>query len=276
LQPAEKISEKQAALPPPKPKAAPPAEPEAPAETKAAEPPAEEPKEKAAAEAPPMPTREERPKPRPEKAEQRPEPKPQREAKREPQREAKPRPRPANDRIADLLDKPTPPAEGESEFDPKRIAALLNRDPTAGGLPRDDAPREPWRRPSSLQEQALGAAPDAPRQETYGAREGRDSRMSASDVDAFRAQISRCWTPPVGGLGRDALIVKLRIGLNEDGTLTGPPEVSNSHPSPFFRPAADSAVRAVFQCQPYRMPPEKYGQWRDMLLNFDPSRMYGG
>jgi hypothetical protein len=52
--------------------------------------------------------------------------------------------------------------------------------------------------------------------------------------------------------------------------------VVNGHNSPFFPPAADSAVRAVFQCQPYRMPSAKYGEWRDMLLNFDPSRMYGG
>ena len=109
-----------------------------------------------------------------------------------------------------------------------------------------------------------------------GAAEGRDAQMSASDIDALRAQISRCWAPPVGGLGGDAIVVKLHIVLNEDGTLSRAPEVVNSHSSPFFPPAADSAVRAVFQCQPYRMPSAKYSEWRDMLLNFDPSRMYGG
>jgi hypothetical protein len=35
-------------------------------------------------------------------------------------------------------------------------------------------------------------------------------------------------------------------------------------------------MRAVMQCQPYRMPAEKYDQWRDMLLTFDPRQMYGG
>ena len=44
--------------------------------------------------------------------------------------------------------------------------------------------------------------------------------------------------------------------------------------SPFFQAAADSAVRAVFQCQPYELPSEKYALWRDMILNFDPSDMY--
>ena len=36
----------------------------------------------------------------------------------------------------------------------------------------------------------------------------------------------------------------------------------------------DSAVRAVYQCQPYALPSEKYALWRDMILNFDPSDMY--
>ena len=38
--------------------------------------------------------------------------------------------------------------------------------------------------------------------------------------------------------------------------------------------AADSAVRAVYQCQPYTLPSDKYALWRDMILNFDPSDMY--
>jgi hypothetical protein len=153
---------------------------------------------------------------------------------------------------------------------------LLNRDPTAGERPQEEGPRKPWRRPSSLEEQVSGATREVPRRDAYGAPEGRDERMGADDVAAFRGQISRCWSPPVGGLGGDAIVVKLRIMLNQDGTVTRPPELANDFSSPFFRPAADSAIRAVLQCQPYRMPPEKYGQWRDMLLTFDPSQMYGG
>jgi hypothetical protein len=33
-------------------------------------------------------------------------------------------------------------------------------------------------------------------------------------------------------------------------------------------------VRAVYQCQPYTLPSDKYALWRDMILNFDPSDMY--
>ena len=48
--------------------------------------------------------------------------------------------------------------------------------------------------------------------------------------------------------------------MNEDGTLIGYPTVANSGSSPFFQAAADSAVRAVYQCQPYELPSEKYAR----------------
>jgi hypothetical protein len=183
------------------------------------------------------------------------------------------------DKIADLIQQPPkqPQRREKSEkFDPDRISALLDRDPNTRPERReaeDNAADAPWRQPRSLEEQATGNA--EPRM-AYGAPEGRDSRMSANEIDAFRAQISKCWTPPVGGLGSDRIVVKLRIGLREDGSLAHPPEVANQAASPFFRPAAESAIRAVMQCQPYTMPAEKYDQWRDMLLTFDPRQMYGG
>jgi hypothetical protein len=272
LPPSEKLSEKAAALPPPKPKAPPPQESAAKPDRQEPERAAERQAEKAPA-TPPRPAQAEQPKPQRHDA-RREEARRPREEKPKP-REAAPKPKPQQDKIAELIDKPTPPAQGKSDFDPDRIAALLNRDPTAGGAAVYEEPREPWRRPSTLEEQA-GGLTEQPERFAHGAPEGGDNRMSANEIDAFRAQISRCWTPPVGGLGGDPIIVKLRIALKEDGSLIRPPEVSNQLGSPFFRPAADSAVRAVMQCQPYHMPPKKYGQWRDMLLTFDPRHMYGG
>jgi hypothetical protein len=107
-----------------------------------------------------------------------------------------------------------------------------------------------------------------------GQSTGTEMTMSINELDALRARISDCWTPPPGGLGADAIVVKIRLRLNPDGTLEGYPTVANSNASPFFQAAADSAVRAVFQCQPYTLPAEKYALWRDMILNFDPSQMY--
>ena len=57
--------------------------------------------------------------------------------------------------------------------------------------------------------------------------------------------------------------------------LAAPPKVVNNASSPVFRDAADSAVRALVQCEPYILPPDKYaGGWEHMILTFDPARMF--
>ena len=278
----------------PKPAEPKPAEPKV-AEPKPAEPKPEPEKKVAAAKPEPLPEakREDGHKPKPEKQAEpkpkKPEPKPAEpktaEAKPEPQPERDTTP--FRDRIADLLkhppeeqkpqpQQPAPPAQTKRDFDPAQIQALLNRDPKAGTPAAQDGPKEPWRKPSSLQDQAAGIDQQAPPREAQGAPSGQDARMSASDIDMFRSQISRCWTPPVGGLGAEDIVVKLRIELNKDGTLVRPPTIANAGGSSFFTAAADSAMRAVFQCQPYTMPADKFTQWHDMLLNFDPRQMYGG
>ncbi|HXG78141.1 MAG TPA: cell envelope integrity protein TolA, partial [Methyloceanibacter sp.] len=120
--------------------------------------------------------------------------------------------------------------------------------------------------------------PVMPKEETpekvRGQSNGTEMTMSVNEIDALRARIAQCWSPPPGGLGAEQIVVKLRLKLNEDGTLVGYSTIANRGSSPFFQAAADSAVRAVFQCQPYSLPPEKYALWRDMILNFDPSDMY--
>ena len=138
------------------------------------------------------------------------------------------------------------------------MAALLNKLPDAASEARtEDAP------------------PDTPRKKVKGQSSGTQMTMAVNEIDALRAKIAQCWNPPPGGLGADAIIVKLRLQLNEDGSLIGYPTVANSGGSQFFQAAADSAVRAVYQCQPYELPAEKYAVWRDMILNFDPRQMYG-
>lgn len=220
---------------------------------------------------------------------QKPKAKPPTPAKAKPVHKVEAKPQaPQSDVIARLLKRPAAEnrewraaseerrSEKATRFDPNRISALINRDPTAGQQPAEEGPKQPWRKPGSLQEQATGMTPGASSRSSAGAPTGRDDRMSANEIDVFIAQIARCWTPPVGGLGAESIVVKLHIELNEDGTLARPPRVANNLESPFFTPAADSAVRAVIQCQPYRMSADKYDMWRDMMLNFDPKEMYGG
>ena len=74
----------------------------------------------------------------------------------------------------------------------------------------------------------------------------------------------------------EALVVRLQIELNPDGSVSGQPVVMNSSSAPFFRAASDSARRAVLRCQPYQLPAAKYDTWRQVIVNFDPREMFGG
>ncbi len=185
--------------------------------------------------------------PKPKKVEEKPKPKP------------KPKPEPEKDRIADII-RPKAP-EQPSKFDPNRISALLNKDPTAGDVAPSEQQPKLGRPPSSFQDQALGV------------ERGAGDKLTANELDAFVQRMSECWDLP-GGLGGDVVQVKLRIELRATGDLARPPQIVNFGNSPFFQAAADSAVRAVQKCAPYSfMPADKYDQWRDMTLNFNPSQM---
>ena len=214
-----------------------------------------------------------KPKPKPKKVvKARPKPKPKKIVKAK----SRPKPKPVKRKVVRAHTKPKPKrvakakpvrkkvSRPKSDFDPENIAALLNKLPDKKVAPR----RQPLAPVPQRQ------APIEP--PSYGRSYGTDVTMSANEIDAFKAQISQCWSPPTRGLGSRDLNVKLRIRFKRDGTLEKPPELANYSGSPFFRPAAEAAKRAVWQCQPYRMPKDKFATWQDMILNFDPREMLGG
>jgi hypothetical protein len=42
----------------------------------------------------------------------------------------------------------------------------------------------------------------------------------------------------------------------------------------YTRAAAEAASRAIYQCQPYRLPADRYSVWREISpLRFDPRQM---
>lgn len=184
------------------------------------------------------------------KQEKKPEPKKVAKKKPKPKPKAKPKPKPVKKKIVKKKKK-------KKKFDEDKIAALLNKVPDAG------------RNSTKL--------PDLPgAKKVKGNPQGRALTMSISEIDAFRRQVSQCWNPPVGGLGAEDLRVKVRLQLSKDGSLKSQPKVMNRGSSPFFRAAADSATRAIWQCQPYNLPVKKYQLWRDMIINFDPRQMLQG
>ncbi|MCX2725399.1 cell envelope biogenesis protein TolA [Roseibium salinum] len=200
----------------------------------------------------PEPAVEPEPAPEPEPAtepEPAPEPEPQQEAAPEPQRivtNVAPRTKPTPPRQA-----PEPPKD---DFDSTEIAALLNKVEPA---------------------QQAGEASQEPA--SLGSRQGQqDVRMSQSELDALRGQVAQCWSPPVGAVGAEELMVRVRFNLSQSGEVSSSPEVMNANGNPAFRAAASSAVRAIIRCQPYSLPIAKYEAWQEVIINFDPREMLGG
>jgi colicin import membrane protein len=66
----------------------------------------------------------------------------------------------------------------------------------------------------------------------------------------------------------------LRWNLRPDGSLDGEPVVVNpARGDALFQLAADAAIRAVKECSPFPLPPDKYSAWKTIERNFDPSSM---
>jgi hypothetical protein len=108
---------------------------------------------------------------------------------------------------------------------------------------------------------------------------GLANAMTADIVDALRSQIARCWSLATAGApNAGQLVVDYDLSLNPDGSVAAlrllPSSVAAASSSPYVRAAAEAASRAVYQCQPYRLPADRYSQWRQINpLRFDPRQM---
>ncbi len=90
--------------------------------------------------------------------------------------------------------------------------------------------------------------------------------------------VQRCWN--VGELSSDALrvAVAVSIEMNRDATPVADSIrlVRHSGESELLaRQAFDTARRAIIRCgvNGFDLPAEKYGQWREIEMTFDPSNM---
>ena len=108
------------------------------------------------------------------------------------------------------------------------------------------------------------------------ATEGRDKRISASDVAILKHSINHilqgCWSSPSDN-GSELPVVTIRWRLKVDGYLDGEPTVVQPRENAAFRIAAAAAMRAVRDCAPFGLPADKYSVWRTITWEFDPSQL---
>jgi outer membrane biosynthesis protein TonB len=196
------------------------------------------------------------PAPEPEKMDM---PQPVVEAPPEPQMEAvEPAPEPPIPKFD--IKKPEPPKPDKPVEKPKKNAS----DDFASLLNKLTAPEKPVKnaRPADRVIQGAGAG----------------TAMTANIADALKSQIYRCWSPPTGAPNARDLVVDFDLRLNRDGSVGGVQMTGGTAmaaaSSPYTRAAAEAASRAIYACQPYRLPPERYNVWQEISpLRFDPRQM---
>jgi outer membrane biosynthesis protein TonB len=101
--------------------------------------------------------------------------------------------------------------------------------------------------------------------------------ISASQIDAIRQKIYPCWNVPVGARGAKDLVVDMNVRIDRDGFVTHAEIADKSRLSDaFFQSAAESARRALFDphCNPLPLPKEKYDEWKEITLTFNPKDMF--
>lgn len=99
-------------------------------------------------------------------------------------------------------------------------------------------------------------------------------RLSVSEQDALRRQLSQCWNIMSGARFAENLIVEIRVTVRPDRTVQQATILDRGryNRDSFYRAAADSALRALRNpnCSPLDLPVNKYEQWKSMVIRFDP------
>lgn len=174
--------------------------------------------------------------------------------------------REANKRARRLAEKRRRDRERKAkQFDSGKISALLNKIPDA------NAPQAGSPDPNNDRRLPRGAQ--------AGATEGRDTRLTASQASLLGAmmkrEVQRCWNINSGLEGIDRIVIDIEIRLRPDGRLKGQPKVVSRGRGALFQDAANNAMRALVQCEPYRLPKNLYkGGWDHMVVTFDPQKMF--
>ena len=148
--------------------------------------------------------------------------------------------------------------EKDELFDPNNIAALIDKskEETAETTKKND---------KVTQDQK---------------RNVENSGLSLSEEDALKAQIFGCWSIPLGLPYNENLLVRIKLQLKRDGTVTKSEILDHARMNKpgqgFYKVLAESALRAIKLCQPLRVPTTGYERWKDLQLNFDAREMLEG
>jgi outer membrane biosynthesis protein TonB len=193
-----------------------------------------------------------------------------------------PAPRPAPKPVPSPL--PNPARQPVAKVAPQQIQSKVA--PPAKVGQRRESPTAPIEFDLAAASSAATGADSGGRRAPQLASRGQAGRLGKAgggaqltgDLEAaLRSQIQPCWLEPANMADASRLLVVVSIDLGVDGSLLRDPVLvtpsSRAGASPSLVVAIDNALRAVRQCAPFNLPPDRYDSWRQVRFNFDPQRM---
>lgn len=226
----------------------------------AKEEPKEEAKEEPKVEEAPEPIKEKEPEPEPDPV---PVPKKDPVKKEEPKKEKK-------------EEKKTPPKKDENK---KKAKKEVKNDKAIVDLKKKKSKPKPLAKSKSADElidSLLGDTSEDQGQNSAPAQMVGDE-ITATEIDAIRERIYKCWLVPPGVKDAKNLVVDIQMSISREGVVQKAEVINkNLMGNANFEAAAESAQRAVLDpnCNPLPLSPDKYDQWKDLTLRFNPKDMY--
>ncbi len=172
------------------------------------------------------------------------------------------------------------------EIDPNSAAPAKSSRPR--GRPRDIAQKAKQAKAKAAKLAAAKAAKEARQAEAEAIRDAliqatsealntapSGPPLTGSEKNGLVLAVQQCWNVPVGLENASGLVVVLSVELSRDGKLTSSPKLIDPAGTPqgTTRQAFEAGRRALIRCAPYDLPQEKYEQWRQLEVVFNPKSM---
>ena len=100
--------------------------------------------------------------------------------------------------------------------------------------------------------------------------------LTNSEKDGLKLAVQRCWNVPAGVRDAQELKVTVAAELAADGAVINASIrmiEPRAAPDARFQQAFEAGRRALIRCSPYELPRDKFGQWRNIEVVFNPEGM---
>jgi hypothetical protein len=112
----------------------------------------------------------------------------------------------------------------------------------------------------------------AQQQHDNGSNAAVGTSLTQAEVRSLSEQIAECWHVDGGMMGLQHIVVEMRVRLDGQGNVRNVVPAGNMPGDPRVRAVFESARRALLspQCNPLRLPPEKYETVMQSIFRFSP------